>query len=65
MNLNVNEYWIIDPEYKSIEVINFKDNKEIRREIITSGSLKPRLDGFEDFEIKMQDLFKRSISKNS
>lgn len=60
MQLNVNEYWIIDPEYNSIEIINFKDTKEIRREVITSGPLKPRLEGFEDFELKVEDLFKQS-----
>ena len=58
MNLNVKEYWIIDSEFKTIEVINFKDNKEIRRELITSGSLKPRLEGFDGFDIDIKDLFK-------
>lgn len=58
MNLNVNEYWIIDSEYKTIEVINFKDNKEVRREVITNGSLKPRIEGFDEFRVDIQDLFK-------
>ena len=57
MNLNVQEYWIIDSEYKSIEVINFKDKKEVRKELFTSGILIPRIDGFEDFKLEIHEIF--------
>jgi Uma2 family endonuclease len=57
--LDVEEFWIIDPEYKTIEIINFKEKKEIRKEIVTGGKLKPRQESLEGFEITVEEIFLR------
>jgi Uma2 family endonuclease len=56
--LNVQEYWIIDSEYKTIEIMNFKNEKEIRRETITKGKITPRIDGLEGLKIDIEEIFK-------
>ncbi|MHA2496005.1 MAG: Uma2 family endonuclease [Candidatus Hodarchaeales archaeon] len=55
--LNVGEYWIIDPEHKTIEAINFRDAKEVRNELIDSGRVSPRLEGFDDFFIDLEEFW--------
>ncbi|MFX0117429.1 MAG: Uma2 family endonuclease [Candidatus Hodarchaeota archaeon] len=63
--LNVGEYWIIDPEHKTIQVINFRNEKEIRNEIIDSGEVSPRLEGFDDFFIEIEEFWLEVESKVS
>lgn len=52
--LNVGEYWIIDPEYKTIEIVNFKNNREIKNELIDSGKVSPRVEGVNNFIIDIE-----------
>ena len=58
-NLNVEEYWIIDPEKKNIEIINFENSKEIRTKTVSKGKLSPRIETLEEFEITLEEIFKR------
>ena len=60
MLLNVNEYWIIDPENKTLEIVNFQNKKEVRKEIVTSGIVNPRVKGFESFNLQVETLFSNS-----
>ena len=55
--LNVKEYWIIDPELQVVEIVNFANSQEIRKEIISKGKITPRIHGFEHFTIEIASLF--------
>ena len=56
--LNVLEYWIIDPEYKTVEIIKFKDKKEIYKNIVEIGEIKPQLEGFQDLVFDLETIWK-------
>lgn len=55
--LGVGEYWIVDPEYKTVEVLNFQDREEVRKEIVRGGFITPRVVGLEDLTINVDSLF--------
>jgi len=55
--LNVAEYWIIDPVSKTLEIIKFKNQKEIYKSIIESRKVTPDLDGFQEFYIDLDKIW--------
>jgi Uma2 family endonuclease len=55
--LNVQEYWIIDPEMKTVEIIHFKDQIEINSRIVSSKTIKPEIEGFSTFSIDIDKIF--------
>ncbi len=55
--LNVEEYWIIDFEKKTIEIIKFKNQEEIYQQVISTGVIKPDIKGFTDFGIDIERLW--------
>lgn len=57
--LNVEEYWIIDLENKNIEIIKFKNQKEVHKEVKIKSSIKPAIEGFKEFSINLTDIWKR------
>ncbi|OLS26432.1 MAG: hypothetical protein HeimC3_09820 [Candidatus Heimdallarchaeota archaeon LC_3] len=57
-DLNVNEYWIIDPDKKTIEKMNFRNNEEENTLIFKKGTISPAINGFEEFSININNLWK-------
>lgn len=57
--LNVREYWIVDPEEKSLEIIRFKDNKQIYQNKYHRGKVTSNLEEFGSFEIDLDNFWKK------
>lgn len=55
--LNVTEYWIIDAEKEQLEVIRFKNQKEILSQTFTKGKISPQLVNLSDFAIDLDVLW--------
>lgn len=56
-NIGVKEYWIIDPEYKSIEIIRYKNHEIAFEEIFTKGEIKPDIPSFDTFKIEITEFW--------
>lgn len=61
--LNVEEYWIIDPEKKSLELIRFEKEKEILAEIKISGKFNSFVTELSDFQLDIDKIWE-IIEKN-
>jgi Uma2 family endonuclease len=55
--LDVEEYWIIDPEIESIEIVQFKNKIEISSQKLSKGEIKPSINGFQDFSLQIETLW--------
>ena len=55
--LGVLEYWIVDPEYQTIEKIIFKTKKEHLSESISTGVISPSIESFDNFRLNIEELF--------
>ena len=58
--LNVEEYWLVDPEYKIIEIVRFSNNVQVYSKVFLEGVLRPGIVGFEEFGIDLESLWKLS-----
>ena len=58
--LNVEEYWLVDPEYKTIEIVRFSNNVQVYSKVFLEGVLRPGIVGFEEFGIDLESLWKLS-----
>lgn len=56
-SIGVNEYWIIDPEYKTLEIIRYQNKDLYFNETITKGKMGPRIAGFDGFRIDVPRMF--------
>lgn len=56
--IGVDEYWIIDPEFKSIEIVRYKNFEIEFNETITKGKIHPKIPGFNEFKIDIEEFWR-------
>jgi Uma2 family endonuclease len=55
--LDVEEYWIIDPEKRTLDIYFFKENTEVKHETYSNEKIAPLKNLFLDFIIDLEKIW--------